>query len=168
MVERFFRTLLGAVRPRRVRRRPPQGHEKKGGAWSPVGPGGLGRKTDVSTEDGRGSDSKCILKRWRSGGGMAVQEPGTPGPQEGESVLDVFSRAVAHVVERVGPTVVTLHARGASRRSRSDGSRGKGPPRGSGSGVIIAPDGLLVTNSHVVHGSGGPGGDPGRRSQLPG
>ena len=56
--------------------------------------------------------------------------------------LDAYSRAVVDGVDRVGPSVVRIDVR------RGDGSRG-----GSGSGVIVSPDGLILTNSHVVQGS---------------
>jgi S1-C subfamily serine protease len=59
-----------------------------------------------------------------------------------ESLLDAYSRSVTRVVERVGPSVVRLDIR------RGDGARG-----GSGSGVIVSPDGLILTNSHVVQGA---------------
>ncbi len=64
-----------------------------------------------------------------------------------DGLLDAYSRAVVSVVERVGPAVVStsVHARG--RRGR--GSRGAG----SGSGVVIASDGYVLTNSHVVSGA---------------
>jgi S1-C subfamily serine protease len=59
-------------------------------------------------------------------------------------LLDSYSRAVIDVVERVGPAVVRVDA---SRRSR----RSRGPvPAGSGSGFVFTPDGLVLTNSHVV------------------
>jgi S1-C subfamily serine protease len=61
--------------------------------------------------------------------------------------LDAYSRAVIQAVERVGPSVVSVMvAGGASRR----GARGTPGPRGAGSGLIIAPDGYILTNSHVV------------------
>jgi S1-C subfamily serine protease len=61
-------------------------------------------------------------------------------------ILDAYSRAVVSVVEAVGPAVVSVTA----GRSRSGGHAGVG---GAGSGMIIAPDGYVVTNDHVVHGA---------------
>ena len=63
-------------------------------------------------------------------------------PQTEAALLDGYSRAVVGVVDAVGPSVVRIDVR------RADGSRG-----GSGSGVIVSPDGLAITNSHVVQGS---------------
>ncbi len=64
----------------------------------------------------------------------------TPGPDA--ALLDSYSQAVVDIVDSVGPSVVRIDVR------RGDGSRG-----GSGSGVIVSPDGLAITNSHVVQGS---------------
>lgn len=52
--------------------------------------------------------------------------------------LDAYSRAVSHVAERVGPATVRVEVR----------RKGKG--QGSGSGFFFTPDGMLITNSHVV------------------
>src|SRR5579864_909630 len=68
-------------------------------------------------------------------------------PDDG-AALDAYSQAVVRAVDRVGPSVVTLGmARPAPERLRR---RGMPELRGAGSGVIIAPDGYVLTNSHVV------------------
>jgi S1-C subfamily serine protease len=62
-------------------------------------------------------------------------------------LLDAYSSAVVRVVERVGPAVVSLTTERRAARGRR--------PGGAGSGVLIAPDGYLLTNSHVVAGARG-------------
>lgn len=66
------------------------------------------------------------------------QQP-PPPPSEGEA-LDAYSRAVIHVAETLRPAVVNLRG----------GRKGE---EGSGSGVLFSPDGLLLTNHHVIRGS---------------
>jgi S1-C subfamily serine protease len=50
-----------------------------------------------------------------------------------DQLLDAYSRAVVRAVETVGPAVVRVEA-----------------GRGSGSGVVFTPDGLILTNNHVI------------------
>jgi S1-C subfamily serine protease len=60
------------------------------------------------------------------------------------ALLDAYSRTVVSAVETVGPAVVSI-AVGGRPAGPADGRVG------AGSGVIIAPDGYVLTNSHVVH-----------------
>src|SRR5438445_7694807 len=63
-------------------------------------------------------------------------------------LLDEYSRTVVAAVDRVAPSVVNIDI-----KQRVNGRRGPREIGGSGSGFIIAPDGFILTNSHVVHGA---------------
>ena len=78
--------------------------------------------------------------------------PATAEAPDDLALLDAYSRAVIGAVERAAPSVVRIDsARPSSAGARR--RRGEENPAGSGSGFVFTPDGLILTNSHVVHGA---------------
>ncbi|HSQ03103.1 MAG TPA: trypsin-like peptidase domain-containing protein [Burkholderiales bacterium] len=65
-------------------------------------------------------------------------------------LLDAYSRAVAGTAEQVSPAVVFIEI-----KKKIASPSGPRELTGSGSGFIFTPDGLIITNSHVVSGATG-------------
>ena len=72
----------------------------------------------------------------------AEQDGRAPGESRDAEALDAYSQAVISVAERLTPSVANLRV---SRRVR-----GGRVLDGGGSGVVISPDGFLLTSAHVV------------------
>jgi len=84
-----------------------------------------------------------------SGWGDQAPSLATPAAKvSDDSLLDAYSRAVTGVVDRVSPSVVNIEVHQSAGRARSGEPRER---RGGGSGFVFTPDGLILTNSHVVH-----------------
>jgi S1-C subfamily serine protease len=72
--------------------------------------------------------------------GVSSSRAAAPAPDNEQELLDAYSNAVIDVTDRVGPAVVRVETGPKSARERG----------GLGSGIVISPDGLVLTNSHVV------------------
>lgn len=87
--------------------------------------------------------------------GYAFGFLGNSGPQRSEApepgvalsdahLLDSYSRAVVDVVDMLAPAVVHVEVNGVRNGQRA---------QGTGSGVLVSPDGLILTNNHVIDGA---------------
>jgi S1-C subfamily serine protease len=87
-----------------------------------------------------------------SPGSELGSEPGTPSVSDAP-LLDAYSRAVIAAAEAVSPSVVNVEVHHASRQQALTDPRRPREAHGSGSGFVFTADGLILTNSHVVHGA---------------
>src|SRR5438270_2192026 len=93
----------------------------------------------IDREDTQHSDT-LIAQGWPEHNPTAVGSA-TSATSPDTALLDEYSRTVVSVVDLVAPSVVNIETRMKNAQSRN------------GSGFVIAPDGFILTNSHVVHGA---------------
>lgn len=83
--------------------------------------------------------------------GEHSESVGVQATRSETDLFDDYSRTVIGVADKVSPSVVNIEVHHQIKSTRAN--RPLGEPRGNGSGFIFTPDGLTLTNSHVVHGA---------------
>ncbi len=78
-----------------------------------------------------------------------LTQPSQTPPPNDTTLLDAYSQAVVGATEKISASVVKIDVT-QSTRGRSGEPRER---QGGGSGFVFTPDGLILTNSHVVHGA---------------
>src|SRR5919109_2034251 len=147
------------------------------GMWSPLRSRPLARSRFLISW--YGSRDKTMIQKWRqvngrrhpwprSGVGCSLalmllyllgglpatgQERVTPESRDGIALLDAWQNAVMQIQQTTGRAVVSIKTESQERRGPQTGKevpKGEPPHRGVGSGVIVDPHGLVLTNHHVI------------------
>jgi serine protease Do len=84
-------------------------------------------------------------------GGLSFTWPESPTAITAPPELARFNDRLADLADKLKPALVHVRVRRPAVAKEKDDSDTPGEPRrSSGSGFVIAPDGLIVTNAHVV------------------
>jgi S1-C subfamily serine protease len=95
--------------------------------------------------------SQPALKLVQSGNSGSAHAAPSMNLDRDLNLLDAYSRAVVQAAETISPSVVFIEVAKDRAQSWNQPRRGPQAMRASGSGFVFTPDGLILTNSHVVH-----------------
>ena len=86
-----------------------------------------------------------VIRRLSLGARLRAErdDPANSTPADDE-LLDAYSQTVSGTIERASPAVAHIQIAG---------DHGGRHTKGTGSGVVVSPDGLVLTNNHVVEGA---------------
>jgi S1-C subfamily serine protease len=102
--------------------------------------------TSLSKENAEPMDFLLSKVGSEAGTKPMVDAEAPTAERDDSALLDAYSRTVVSAVARVAPAVVNIDV-----KQRINVRRAPREISGNGSGFIIAPDGFILTNSHVVH-----------------
>jgi S1-C subfamily serine protease len=100
-----------------------------------------------TTNTFQGRQTIGLVREFSDGDSVVAEPPATTSFTD-DDLLDSYSKSITQAVAKVGAAVVNIRILGTRRNNRCGAESG-----GSGSGFVIAPDGFILTNSHVVHGA---------------
>src|ERR1700693_2363504 len=93
-----------------------------------------------------GDQESAVAALLNESEGPGLESTQVSPSRDDAALIDEYSRTIVSAADRVGPAVVNIDI-----KQRLESRRGPREVGGSGSGFVIAPDGFILTNSHVVH-----------------